>query len=160
MENGISKPVASEIAYPAVSHGLRTAGIVLAGSALVAVCSHITLPLWFTPVPLTLQPFAVVLLGLLLRPRLAAADTGSVSAGRRNGTAGVRTRIGVWGWHCASAGTDGRISDVVSGSGSLDRVSVETQRAWIFGCTVERGHWQRGYSVVRICMAGGVDAWF
>jgi biotin transport system substrate-specific component len=44
----------------------------LAGSALVAVCSHISLPLGFTPVPLTLQPFAVLLLGLLLGPRLAA----------------------------------------------------------------------------------------
>jgi len=69
--------VASEIAYPAISLGLRTAGIVLAGSALVAICSHIALPLWFTPVPLTLQPFAVILLGLLLRPRVAAATLGA-----------------------------------------------------------------------------------
>jgi biotin transport system substrate-specific component len=50
---------------------LRGAGIVLAGSALVAVCAHIAIPLWFTPVPITLQPFAVLLLGLLLSPRLA-----------------------------------------------------------------------------------------
>jgi biotin transport system substrate-specific component len=77
VENGVSRPQASEIASSAVSHGLRTAGIIVAGSALVAVCSHITLPLWFTPVPLTLQPFAVVLLGLLLRPRLAAATLGA-----------------------------------------------------------------------------------
>jgi biotin transport system substrate-specific component len=73
VENGISKPLASEIANSAVSSGLRSAGVVLAGSALVAVCSHIALPLWFTPVPLTLQPFAVLLLGLVLGPRLAAA---------------------------------------------------------------------------------------
>lgn len=52
--------------------GLRTAGIVLAGSAFVAVCAHIVLPLNFTPVPLTLQTFAVLVLGLLLGPRLAA----------------------------------------------------------------------------------------
>ena len=70
-------PLASEIANPAVSQGLRNAGIVVAGSALVALCSHISLPLWFTPVPLTLQPFAVVLLGLLLTPRLAAATLGA-----------------------------------------------------------------------------------
>ena len=61
----------------AVSQGLRTAGVVVAGSALVAVCSHIALPLGFTPVPLTLQPFAVLLLGLLLAPRLAAATLGA-----------------------------------------------------------------------------------
>ena len=51
----------------------RAAGIVLLGSAFVAVCSHIALPLWFTPVPLTLQPFSVLMLGLLLTPRMAAA---------------------------------------------------------------------------------------
>jgi biotin transport system substrate-specific component len=73
VENRISRPLSSEIAYSAVSSGLRSAGVVLAGSALVAVCSHIALPLWFTPVPLTLQPFAVLLLGLMLGPRLAAA---------------------------------------------------------------------------------------
>jgi biotin transport system substrate-specific component len=56
---------------------LRPAGIVLAGSALVAVCAHISLPLYFTPVPLTLQPFAVLLLALLLSPRLAAATLGA-----------------------------------------------------------------------------------
>lgn len=73
MENSLSKPLASEIADSIVSTPLRAAGVVLAGSALVAISSHIALPLWFTPVPLTLQPFAVILLGLLLTPRLAAA---------------------------------------------------------------------------------------
>src|ERR1035438_7969436 len=53
---------------------LRAAGIVLASSIFVAVCAHIALPLYFTPVPLTLQPFAVLLLGLVLSPRLAAAS--------------------------------------------------------------------------------------
>lgn len=52
---------------------LRAGGMVLGGSALMAVCAHIALPLYFTPVPLTLAPFAVLLLGLLLTPRLAAA---------------------------------------------------------------------------------------
>ena len=77
MENQVSKPMASEIGNFAVSSGLRTAGVILAGSALVAVSSHIALPLWFTPVPLTLQPFAVLLLGLVLGPRLAAATLGA-----------------------------------------------------------------------------------
>jgi len=77
VENRISRPLSSEIANSAVSSGLRSAGVVLAGSALVAVCSHIALPLWFTPVPLTLQPFAVLLLGLMLGPRLAAATLGA-----------------------------------------------------------------------------------
>jgi biotin transport system substrate-specific component len=57
----------------AASAWLRSAGIVLAGTAFIAACAHIALPLYFTPVPLTLQPFAVLTLGLLLSPRLAAA---------------------------------------------------------------------------------------
>jgi biotin transport system substrate-specific component len=67
-------PLTSE-AIPAATPAtwLRAAGIVLAGSAVVAVCAHIALPLYFTPIPLTLQTFAVLLLGLLLSPRLAAA---------------------------------------------------------------------------------------
>jgi biotin transport system substrate-specific component len=77
VENGIAKPLASQIADSAVLQGLSAAGVVLAGSALVAVSSHFTVPLWFTPVPLTLQPFAVMMLGLLLKPRMAAATLGA-----------------------------------------------------------------------------------
>jgi biotin transport system substrate-specific component len=77
VENRISKPIASEIANSAARKALRSAGVILGGSALVAICSHISLPLWFTPVPLTLQPFAVLLLGLLLGPRLVAATLGA-----------------------------------------------------------------------------------
>jgi len=73
VENGISKPLASVVTDSAVSQGLRAAGVVFAGSALVAVASHLSLPLGFTPVPLTLQPFAVLLIGLVLSPQLAAA---------------------------------------------------------------------------------------
>ena len=57
----------------ATSAWLRSTGIVLAASALVAVCAHIAIPFYFTPVPLSLATFAVLLLGLLLSPRMAAA---------------------------------------------------------------------------------------
>jgi len=53
---------------------LRVTGVVLVASAFVALCAHVALPLDFTPVPLTLQPFAVLLIGLLLSPRVAAAS--------------------------------------------------------------------------------------
>lgn len=55
---------------------LRSAGVVLLGSVLLAVCAHLSVPLWFTPVPLSLQPFGVLLLGLLLTPQLALATVG------------------------------------------------------------------------------------
>ncbi|HTW78963.1 MAG TPA: biotin transporter BioY [Terracidiphilus sp.] len=51
---------------------LRGAGIVLSGSAFAALCAHLSLPLFFTPVPLSLAPFAVLMLGLALSPRMAA----------------------------------------------------------------------------------------
>ena len=54
------------------SSWLRSAGIALAASLLVAACAQVALPLGFTPVPLTLGPFAVLLVGLWLSPRLAA----------------------------------------------------------------------------------------
>lgn len=69
----IAVPLSTPSALDAAGSKLRQAGIVLAGSALVAACAHISLPLGFTPVPLSLQPFAVLVLGLLLSPRLAAA---------------------------------------------------------------------------------------
>ena len=73
MNKELSAPLVSLTTPSAASTWLRSAGIVLAGSALVAICSHVSLPLWFTPVPLTMQPFAVLLIGLLLAPRLAGA---------------------------------------------------------------------------------------
>ncbi len=56
-----------------VHPALRTGGIAIAGSLFVALCAHISLPLLFSPVPLTMQPFAVLLLALLLGPRTAFA---------------------------------------------------------------------------------------
>ena len=75
MNQELSRSLAPAATAPAT--GLRTAGIVLAGSTLVAVCAHLALPLYFTPVPLSLQTFAVLLLGLLLSPRMAAATLGA-----------------------------------------------------------------------------------
>ena len=49
------------------------AGIAIAATALVALCAHISIPLGFTPVPITLQPFAVLMLGLLLAPEVSFA---------------------------------------------------------------------------------------
>jgi biotin transport system substrate-specific component len=65
---------------------LRQTGIALAGSALIAICAHLSIPLFFTPVPVSLQPFAVILLGLLLGPRLAFTATATYLA---EGAAGL-----------------------------------------------------------------------
>ncbi len=76
MSKALSAPL-TPAARPTAAVNLRTAGIVLGGSALVAICAHVALPLYFTPVPLTVQPFAVLFLGLLLSPPMAAATLGA-----------------------------------------------------------------------------------
>ena len=40
----------------------------LSATVAVAVAAHLSIPLWFTPVPLTLQPLAVLGVGLALGP--------------------------------------------------------------------------------------------
>jgi biotin transport system substrate-specific component len=73
----VNKQLAVSISLPiqqsGISPWLRSVLIAFAGSAFLAVCAHISILLGFTPIPLSLQPFGVLVLGLLLRPRLAAA---------------------------------------------------------------------------------------
>jgi biotin transport system substrate-specific component len=45
--------------------------IAFAATLFVAACAHVSIPLPFTPVPLTLQNFGVLLVGLLLGPAAA-----------------------------------------------------------------------------------------
>ena len=42
--------------------------LALTATLVVAAAAHISIPLWFTPVPLTLQPLAVLVVGLALGP--------------------------------------------------------------------------------------------
>src|SRR5262249_7911620 len=49
--------------------------LVIAGSAIIAIAAQIAVPIPFTPVPLTLQPLAVLLVGVVL-----GATRGSAAA--------------------------------------------------------------------------------
>lgn len=66
VSTGVARPAAT-------SAGVSRGAAILLGSLLVAVCAHVSIPLLFTPVPVTLQTFAVLLLGLLLNPASAFA---------------------------------------------------------------------------------------
>lgn len=72
----IANPAAAghEAVSPAMHPIAKRAIYAICGTALVALCAHISIPLGFTPVPLTMQPFAVLLLGLLLDPITALAS--------------------------------------------------------------------------------------
>lgn len=52
-----------------VIDGVRQVALVVGASLFVALCARVTLPLPFTPVPLTLQNFGVLLVGLSLGSR-------------------------------------------------------------------------------------------
>lgn len=49
--------------------GAQQIAILVGASLLVALCAHVTIPLPFTPVPLTMQNFGVLLVGLMLGGR-------------------------------------------------------------------------------------------
>jgi biotin transport system substrate-specific component len=69
MPNAITVPTAPSTLEPTLASQLaRQAALVVAASVFVAICAHISIPLVFTPVPLTMQNFAVLLLGLLMEP--------------------------------------------------------------------------------------------
>src|ERR1700742_3976494 len=60
------------LAHPSGSLQEYLAGktlLVIGATAFVAACAHVSLPLPFTPVPLTLQNFAVLLVGMALGSR-------------------------------------------------------------------------------------------
>lgn len=51
----------------------RQGATLLAASIFVAICAHASVPLPFTPVPVVLSDFAVILVGLLLGPSMGFA---------------------------------------------------------------------------------------
>lgn len=68
----LSRPRVTD--QPATRRFLAQVVLAIAGSGLVALCAHVAIPLLFTPVPLSLAPWAVVFLGLVLGPRVAFAS--------------------------------------------------------------------------------------
>ena len=72
----MSQVVALPLAVAAVKHRSRSVevALVVGGAALVAACAQISIPLPFTPVPITGQTFAVLLAASALGPTLGVAS--------------------------------------------------------------------------------------
>src|SRR6267143_6290086 len=94
---------------------IRRAAAVVLGALLVAGAAQVAVPLPGTPVPMTLQPMAVLLVGGLLGARLGALSMilylamGAAGLPVFADRAAARRR--------AAAGTDGRVFAGVSGGG-------------------------------------------
>src|SRR5580658_2645081 len=59
---------------PETTHRIALhAGTVVLATAFLAVCAHVAIPLPFSPVPLTLQTFAVLLIALTFSPAMAGS---------------------------------------------------------------------------------------
>lgn len=81
---------------------LRDAALVVGGTALVTLAGHVAIPLWFTPVPVSLATFAVLLCGAALGPARAAL---SIALYIALGLAGAPMFAqGASGWAFASFG--------------------------------------------------------
>src|ERR1700683_4224001 len=108
-----------------ISDRARQVAMVVGGSFLVALCAHITIPLPFTPVPLTVQNFGVLLVGLLL--------------GSRRGFAALALYLaeGAMGMPVFSPTGPGGIAQLLGPTGGF--LLAYPLVAWLAGFVMERG---------------------
>jgi biotin transport system substrate-specific component len=117
------------------------AGLVLLGSALIALSARIAVPLPFSPVPITGQTFAVLLVGAALGPWRGAA---AILAYLAEGAAGLPVFAGV---HTGPAALFGPTGGYLFGF---------IPAAWICGYLAERG-WDRSvWGTVAAMVLGNV----
>ena len=70
----MSKTAIQVLAQPTrASEWLKQAAIIIGASLFVAICARVTVPLPFTPVPLTLQNFGVLVVALILGSKRGVA---------------------------------------------------------------------------------------
>lgn len=104
----------------------RQVALVVGGSLFVALCAHITIPLMpLTPVPLTVQNFGVLLVGLLL--------------GSRRGFAALALYLaeGAVGFHVFNPTGPGGIAQMFGATGGF--LLAYPLVAWLAGFVMERG---------------------
>ena len=123
--------------------GRRTAATDIAlvgtGAALVAVCSLLAIPVGPSGVPITLQTFAVLLVGALLGSRRGAL------------AALLYLAVGVAGLPVFAGGAGGLATFAQPSAGYLLAFPVA---AWLTGLVVERGSRAGAAQVARLVVAG------
>jgi biotin transport system substrate-specific component len=108
-----------------VPEAARQVALVVGASLFVALCARITIPLPFTPVPLTVQNFGVLLVGLLL--------------GSRRGFAALALYLteGAFGMPVFSPTGPGGIAQLLGPTGGF--LLAYPIVAWLAGYAMERG---------------------
>jgi biotin transport system substrate-specific component len=115
----------------------RQAALIAGASLFVALCAHITIPLMpLTPVPLTVQNFGVLLVGLLLGSRRGFAALGLYLA------------EGAMGLPVFSPAGPGGIAQLLGATGGF--LLAYPFVAWLTGFVMEHGR----RSFVRAAIAG------
>jgi biotin transport system substrate-specific component len=126
----------------------KQAAIVVGASLFVALCARVTVPLPFTPVPLTLQNFGVVLVGLLL--------------GSRRGFAALAVYLleGASGLPVFSPVGPGGIAQIIGPTGGflMAYPLVAFTAGWIYEHTSRRFGWAAlaGLAAEIVLFAGGL----
>ena len=114
--------------------------LVVIGSAFMALCAHVSLPLLFSPVPLTLQTFGVMLIGLTL--------------GAKRGAAAMALYLveGVCGFPVFSPAGPGGIAQVIGPTGGF--LMAYPLAAFVVGSIFER---KKSLGMAQIaCLAGTI----
>lgn len=136
---GYAPPIRGDHAGTSARPHLHEAILVLAGSALIAVSAWIAVPLPFSPVPVTAQTFAVLLVGSALGARRGAA---AAIAYLGEGSLGLPVFAGgSGGAHVLAGPTGGYLAGFVAG-------------AWLCGFLAERG-WDRRVLTTVVSMVLG-----
>jgi biotin transport system substrate-specific component len=119
-----------------LSGAARNIILVMGASLFVALCARITIPLPFTPVPLTVQNFGVLLVGLLL--------------GSRRGFAALALYLaeGAMGLPVFSPAGPGGIAQLLGPTGGF--LLAYPLAAWLAGYVMENG----GKSFARAAIGG------
>ena len=73
MRTSLATSLPTQDAGPFLETFVGKATIIMAATGFIAICAHISVPLPFTLVPLTLQTFAVILVGMMLGPLAGAS---------------------------------------------------------------------------------------
>ena len=126
----------------------KQAGIVIGASLVVALCARVTVPLPFTPVPLTLQNFGVLLVGLLL--------------GSRRGFAALALYLveGASGMPVFSPAGPGGIAQIIGPTGGflMAYPLVAFTAGWIYEHTSRRFVWAAlaGFTGEVVLFVGGL----